>query len=170
VKDGLTFAANSKEYRQVFILSTGLEEISIDTLIQSDQLNSFSDLSAFILAELSEKPQQVINLYLTKIARSWFGTDSGRFELPILLIQIPYFLLFVYALKTAWDRRGVYRQFAFSVVLFVIYFWGMTVMVLSILRYMIPAIGLLFLLIPSLMESRPVKSLSSRLTSRVSWV
>jgi len=51
-----------------------------------------------------------------------------------------------------WYKGSKYREWLFLTLLVVIYFWGMTVMVLSILRYMVPAIGLLFPSIASLLD------------------
>ncbi|HYJ86499.1 MAG TPA: hypothetical protein VEW46_10610, partial [Pyrinomonadaceae bacterium] len=63
------------------------------------------------------------------------------------LVQLAYLLLIVWSLRLVWNQGGIYRVFAIGALLTVLYFWTMTFLVLSILRYMAPATGLLFVLV-----------------------
>ena len=98
-------------------------------------------------------------------ARSWYGTDSGRMEGIILTVQLLYSIPVLLATWALWRGPDPQRN---SLLLLVwgpvFYFWIMTILVLSILRYMTPTAGLLALLIPRLMhmKSRQVSLLRSR--------
>src|SRR5439155_1556026 len=48
-------------------------------------------------------------------------------------------------------RGGRSRQLAVSVAVTVVYFWAMVTLVVPLLRYMVPAAGLLFVLLPVLL-------------------
>jgi hypothetical protein len=88
-----------------------------------------------------------MKLLLLKLARSWYGTDSQRFEKPTLFIQLAYLALVAWGIWSAWKPGGLDRVFLIGALLIVGYFWGMTFMALSILRYMVPVIALLFVLV-----------------------
>jgi 4-amino-4-deoxy-L-arabinose transferase-like glycosyltransferase len=147
MRDGLTFAVNTKGYREDISVSPDVAQVMKDILAQADQIASLGQLSSVMTSEFQSHPASVAKLSLLKIARSWYGTDSGRKEWPILLIQLVYLSLFIWSFCVAWKRGGVYRVFAMGSLLITVYFWAMTVLVLSILRYMVPAIGLLFVLV-----------------------
>jgi hypothetical protein len=80
-----------------------------------------------------------------KAARSWYGTDAMTHELPIAAIQIIYLLFIVLGVRIAWRRFPKNRLIVCALLGVALYFWGMTVLVLSILRYMVPAMGLLLI-------------------------
>jgi hypothetical protein len=112
------------------------------------------DLVLFMLEELRMQPLTVAKLFSIKIARSWYGTECQRFETPIMLIQTAYLVLILWGSRAAW-RRGVdTKQLTVGIWLITLYFWGMTALVLSILRYIVPAMGLLFVLIPGSFSNR----------------
>lgn len=52
----------------------------------------------------------------------------------------------------AWRAGGKSRELIFGLGLTLLYFWGMTVLTLSILRYLTPIIGLSFVLLPGLLR------------------
>lgn len=150
IQDGLTFAVNPGAQRQPTQVSAGVAAVMQRVQARSGQLTSLGAVAAVMWAELRTHPIAVGELVALKAARSWYGTDSGRQETAIPLIQAVYLLIFLAASYAAWTRGGPARQLTVGVWLLVLYFWGMTVLALSILRYMVPAIGLLFLLTPAL--------------------
>lgn len=153
IVDGLTFALalvpnSDKSYREVPVphdVAAMMQDISGS----SAEMNSFEDVISVIIGKLGTQPLTVTKLFALKIARSWYGTDSGRFETAIMLIQSFYLIMVLWATGAAWRQGGLAKQLAISIWLIVFYFWGMTILVLSILRYMVPAIGLLFVLLPA---------------------
>ena len=56
-----------------------------------------------------------------------------------------------------WKKEALSHEMA-SIIIFVTAYWGgMTVTVLSIVRYMIPVMGLLFIAIPGALRNRGVR-------------
>jgi len=45
-------------------------------------------------------------------------------------------------------HEGTIKRIGLLTLILILYFWGMTTLVLSILRYMLPALALLFILAP----------------------
>jgi 4-amino-4-deoxy-L-arabinose transferase-like glycosyltransferase len=155
MEDGLTFAVTPLPWREPVKVPAGVAAVMRDVKANASHLRSMSDFGLALVAELRTRPVAVAELVALKAARSWYGTNSARHERAILLIQAGYFLVVVCAAYTAWKRGGIPRQLTVGVGVLVLYFWGMTVLVLSILRYMVPAVGLTFLLVPALLPNRP---------------
>lgn len=151
IRDGLTFAvARKNRYNRVKVprdVAAFMDE-AYHAYNYKGELNSLREAGSFIAAKLRSRPLTMMKLYAIKALRSWYGTESHRFETRILLLQIPYIIMILLGSITAWKRGGVFRQLTIVIWLIVLYFWGMTILALSILRYMVPALGLLFILIP----------------------
>jgi len=148
IRDGLTFAINTKSYRQPVQVSEDILDLMQTFLDQDGEPKSLGDIRAALIEALRTRPLVVTELFVIKGARSWYGTDSGRLETPTILVQVIYLTLALLGGIAAWKRGGMARRWAIGVGLVVLYFWGMTVLVISILRYMTPVMGLLFALIP----------------------
>ncbi len=148
IRDGLTFAATGGS-RPVGGFSEDVMSLMRDMSNRGDEMQSLGGVIAVIKDEFQSRPLAVAKLLVIKVMRSWYGTDSRRYEVVTMLIQVPYFLLILWGTMTAWKRGGVSRQLSVGIWAIVLYFWGMTVLVVPILRYMTPVMGLLFLLIPA---------------------
>jgi len=105
-------------------------------------------VAALVLMELRERPFGTIELFLVKMARSFYATDSRRYETAILCFQIPYLILITTSIVRAW-RRAPWGAAPVIVIALGAYSFLMTVTALSIVRYMVPAMGLLFTLVPA---------------------
>lgn len=84
-------------------------------------------------------PAAFIKLLLIKIGRCWYGTDEMWHEGKILVIQIFYLALSLLG-ALSWfrsDRPGGWLMSVLAVIL--LYHWAAATVVLSILRYMMPA-------------------------------
>lgn len=57
----------------------------------------------------------MVKLFIIKAGRSWYATDSGRYETPIMVIQIFYLALALGGGLLAWKQTGRVRQFAISI-------------------------------------------------------
>ena len=159
IHDGLTFAVASKGYRQEIKVPEDVAALMQDMLVHADKMRSLGEIVSVLTEKLWAQPLTVVKLFTLKAARSWYGIDSGRFEIPIMLIQTAYFVLILWGSGAAWRRGSIPKQLAISIWFLVLYFWATTILALSILRYMVPAIGLLFVLIPGSFSNR-VSSLS----------
>lgn len=153
--DSLTFAVASKGYRQGVKVPEDVEELMLRMTKHKRELRSWSGVIPIIVEELRIRPLAVAKLFGIKAIRSWYGTDTNRFEQQILLIQIPYLVLILSGSRAAWRQGGVPKSLTIAVWLITFYFWSMTILALSILRYMVPALGLLFATIPAVFVKRP---------------
>ena len=106
-------------------------------------------LVSILTEKLRTAPLTVAKRFSLKAARSQHGTNSGWFEKTIMPIQAVYLMLILWASRAAWRHGGRAVELTMCAWLVTAYCWAMTVMVLSMLRYMVPVMGLLFVLIPA---------------------
>ncbi|MBN1120864.1 MAG: glycosyltransferase family 39 protein [Anaerolineae bacterium] len=149
IRDGLTFAAADKDRADVAVPPDVLI-LQQSILDQYADLHSFGDVIHTMWGHLKTEPLAVIELFVIKAARSWYGTDSQQYDRWILLVQIPYLIAIGWGLIATLRHNQPARWLGSIILLIGLYFWEMTILVLSILRYMIPAIGLLFILVPAI--------------------
>ena len=147
IYDGLMFGVETKGYRQEISVSSDVVQVMNDIRVHEHETSTVGNIPPIVFREFQSHPTAVTKLLLLKLARSWYGTDSQRWEGPILFIQLIYLALVAWGGWSAWKRGGLQRKFVIGALLLTLYFWGMTFMVLSILRYMVPVVGLLFVLI-----------------------
>ena len=101
-----------------------------------------ADAAQFMVEEASLLT--VAKTLWVKATRSWYATESLRYEKALAALQAPYLIAVFFGLIGLF-RAGPGARSAFWIVLAVsLYFWAMTILVLSILRYMVPAMALLF--------------------------
>jgi hypothetical protein len=147
ILDGLTYAVTHKEYR-IGGAPEDVEALMQNILAREAEMASLHGVVSVMIEEFRMRPMSVAKLLLLKAVRSWYGTNSMRFETPIIFIQIIYLVLILWSSRAAWKQGNIKRELIVSVYLVILYFWAMTILALSILRYMAPVIGLLFVLIP----------------------
>ena len=147
IHKGLTYAVDLDGYR----LTSKIPEdvFALMQEIYTSRSESVEDIFSLLIQQLKERPQAVTKLFIMKAARSWYGTDSGRYETAIMLLQIIYLVFALWGSVVSWRQGGIARNLAVVIWVMVFYFWGMTILVLSILRYMVPAMGLLMLMVPA---------------------
>jgi 4-amino-4-deoxy-L-arabinose transferase-like glycosyltransferase len=150
MRDGLTFAVNKKGFRQGIAVAPDVKELMQEIQQQYDTLTSFGAVVAALQEQWQKRPIAVVKLYALKLARSWYGTDSQRWEKPILWIQLLYVSVLLWSSVVAWKQSGWARQLTIGVWLIVFYFWGMNLISLPLLRYTVPMAGLAFVLVPAL--------------------
>jgi F0F1-type ATP synthase membrane subunit c/vacuolar-type H+-ATPase subunit K len=148
--DGLTFAISKTHYRNQVLLPNNIIHLMRSIQMESAALHSTGDVFRLILADFWKNPLAMSFLFLIKAGRSWYATDSGQLESLILLLQVPYLLLSTLAFYCCLKMGGKLAQHAKVVGSLVLYFWVMTILALSIFRYMMPVMGLLFTLWPSI--------------------
>jgi hypothetical protein len=165
IRDGLTFAVNSKDYRQGVKVPEDVRALMLRIHAKRDSLRSPRSLLMEVAEEFRVRPLTVLQLFVIKAGRSWYGTDSQRYENAILLIQIPYLIWLLWATRVSWVQGGRSRQVVVGVWLIILYFWGMTILVLPILRYLVPAMGVAFVLLPATLKMHS-KRISSPVPTR----
>ena len=145
--DGLALDTRPDLPGQVLPIPAEVRTLLQDILERSDELDSPAAIGGHLLSELSSKPGAVMKLLILKAARAMYATDSQRHERPVALFQIPYCLLALFGASLAWKAGTHGRRFLGLLVPLVVYSWGMTIVVLSIVRYMLPVLGLLAILV-----------------------
>ncbi len=148
IYDGFTFLAVPKDYRR----EVDIPEDVADLMWAIHERRQETTTTAGVLAVVSEEgrraPVAFIKLMLMKLARSWYGIDSRTMEMPTLALQVVYLILSVWGGVYAWKQGGTLRRMTAGNWLIVIYFWAMTFIVIPLLRYMTPVMGLLMLSLP----------------------
>jgi len=148
IRDGLTFATTRKSFRSGVAVPADVEAVIHNLESRYEELRSLGDIGAALTREAATRPLGVAKLLGLKVLRTWYGTDSHRNEAQIAGLQALYFLPVALGALIAWRRGSAPRLLVVLVVAFTLYFWAMTVLVLSIVRYMVPVLGLLFLFVP----------------------
>lgn len=156
--DGLTFAVWNPDpaaQRKGVAVPADVKNLMAELIEKySYQVLSQTITSKEIFTIMSEKlkkqPVTVIKLMAIKTVRSWYGTNTNRFEIPLLLIQAMYAMFLVWAVILLWRKRPDYRFILIAGGVITGYFWGMTVCVLSIVRYMMPVLGMLVIFFPAI--------------------
>jgi 4-amino-4-deoxy-L-arabinose transferase-like glycosyltransferase len=148
VRDGLTFAQRTRG------LPPRVAALAKDLHRAYPEMPDASGVARVLAEKLAERPVDVLQFLALKAARSWYGTESRRNELRTLLLQLPYLVLGAVSLALSRRRHPEARRLALTITLLIAYFWIMTIAALSIARYMVPAMGLLFAAAPALLLLR----------------
>jgi hypothetical protein len=166
---GLTYAVDHRGYRLHDNVPQDIATLMRRFVSREDEMGSFSSIANVLLEETLAQPWTATKLVFLKVIRSWYGTDSGNLERIILLVQLPYLLVLIWCGFKAWNTQGISRDLSMTICLMVFYFWWMSIMVVSTLRYMVPAMGLLFLLLPAGLQAWQVisaKTLATQFAAR----
>jgi 4-amino-4-deoxy-L-arabinose transferase-like glycosyltransferase len=159
IREGLTYAVDLDGYRVTSKIPEDVLALMQD--VNSRSTASFGEILSVLIQQIEERPQALAKLLTMKAARSWYGTDSGRYESGIMLLQSLFLLSVLWCSVVCWRQGGVAKNLAIVVWALVFYFWAMTILVFSIVRYMVPALGLLTVMIPAFF-SRAVDSKERR--------
>jgi 4-amino-4-deoxy-L-arabinose transferase-like glycosyltransferase len=106
-------------------------------------LERVSQLGVLLFAARHARAGPLAELMVLKAARAWYATNSQRLENRIVLVQAPYILLFVFGAVVSWRAGGGPRRIATLAAGLILYFWAMSMLAATLLRYLVPAISLL---------------------------
>lgn len=151
MRDGLTFGVESKGYRAGLNLPPDVLALMKSAQARKMELTTPGTIFEFLRAQMQEHPRAVVELLLIKLARSLYGTDSQRYEILFLAFQIPYLLLVAFGAYYAARRNPNRSRLLVSLIVLTFYFWGMTLLVLPIVRYMTPVLALGCLMLPGVL-------------------
>jgi len=143
VVDGLTFALKEGGAGRTLTFSPEVRGLMQDVKDQSGELQSVAAIGGFLAGKFVHDPSPVASLILLKARRAWYANDTQSHEGWVALLQAPYLLFAAVGGTIAAGLGSGQRRFTLIVLLVTFYFWIMTTMVLSILRYMVPAMALL---------------------------
>ncbi len=143
--DGLTFATKTGKGGDHAWAPANVQALAQRVRENQHSLHTAGEVIRFMLSQVRNNHTAVIEMGILKTARSWYGTNAMWHERPVAVIQSIYLLLIVPGIFLAWRRFPTKRFFCLMLLTIMLYFWSMTVVVLSILRYMVPAIGLVLM-------------------------
>lgn len=141
LRDGLSF--NHKAFREKLDLPDGVQRISDAAWAEYEQLDSVGAYARFVMRRAGEDPWGVVQTFLYKTGRAWYGTDAQRsgaerFNLVVSLCFLLAVAIGVWRLARAGWPDGATALLAVAAL-----FWGMATVALSIARYTTPAVALL---------------------------
>ena len=145
VRDGLTYGVLTKGYRKEGLVSGDVAAV-MQHIAKESSDDSLREIAAAAMQQTFAHPVVMAKLIASKVARSWYGTDSGRLESPVLFLQLGYLAVIGWSTQRLWRAGLNQRAFVLATGLVTFYFWGMTILVLSTFRYMLPVMPLLFIL------------------------
>lgn len=140
--EGLSFAVDSPEEARDLPMPGGLRDFVIEAHEREGELLREGSAPAFLGTTARERPLVFLQLVGVKAARAWYGTESFRYEGLLLVTQVVWLAL---AGAGAWRRRDddAVRWFVALVVALNLAAWGAAIVGLSIVRYLVPTLGLL---------------------------
>ncbi|MCK5924236.1 MAG: hypothetical protein KAG66_25095, partial [Methylococcales bacterium] len=153
IRDGLTYLVMEKDYREGVDLSPDVEALVQNIFARRSEMLSMGGVVEVALDEARQAPIPFAKLIGVKLARSWYATDSNRFEGATFWLQLLYLALIGWGSWVAWRRKRPFRPLILTLWLITLYFWFMTVLVVPLLRYMLPVMGLLFVFVPGVILS-----------------
>lgn len=143
IVDGLTFALKSGAGGDK--VDVPADVLALMERANDSNLNSVSKIAKFLWGETIHNTGGFLKLICLKLIRSWYATSQKWWEGKILLVQflylIPSFFGFVYIWKKCREKK---REILLLLAI-ILYSWFMTVVALSIMRYMIPAMALIII-------------------------
>ena len=145
IRDGLTFAVKPGGGGDRAPVPKDVMALMERIAANKSNLNTTASIFDYLVREWENKPAPILKLVALKLCRSWYGTDEMWYEKYILAIQVLYLILGIIGIILGIRIYGDRLQYIVFLLATVFYFWGMTVLVLSILRYMIPAMGFIII-------------------------
>jgi hypothetical protein len=142
---GLTMGVSGRAYRHGFAMTTGARQVMLDIQRQRAGLNTYGDIGAAMRTEWRLHPRGVCELFLLKLVRSWYATDSETHEGPIALLQLAYIVPGLACACIVWRRFPERRSFLLFAAAMVCYAWGVNVLTSTLVRYSVTNMGFLFL-------------------------
>lgn len=143
IVDGLTFALLPGTAGDKVAVSPDI--LSLMERIVATDLKTSLEIAGFLGKELVLQPTAVLKLLGLKMTRAWYATSQKWWEGRLLLVQLFYLVLgFVGLIFSFKFFRAKIREITLFLVL-ILYFWGMAILGLSILRYIVPAMALVMI-------------------------
>jgi hypothetical protein len=152
VLDGLTYFQESAG-RGSLKVPADVSQFTQELVKECDagRVDSLGSLMSWMVDQLRERPWTVLKLYAIKAFRCWFGTDSHYHETQSMSLAVLFLIGLFLSSYRAISLGGGPRALTFLVLSMAFYNWMMSILVLSILRYMVPVEALLLTLAPALL-------------------
>jgi hypothetical protein len=153
IVDGLTFAApNSAEFNSRAWVPADVKSLMIGLTPLSGL--DFPEFMRAAAGMAKEQPFAIIKLIGIKAARSWYGTSTGRNEKMLMIIQGFFLMLLLCSFSRIHRKYPEFRYLVFAGAVFFCYFWSMSIIVLPLVRYMVPVLGLMVVYFPAILKEQ----------------
>lgn len=140
--EGLSFAVDSPAEADDLPMPGGLRDFVVETQAREGELLREGTATAYLRGAMRDRPVVVGELVAYKAARSWYGTETFRFEGALLVTQIIWVTATVVGAVAARRRSAGARWYVWLVLALTGCAWIATIGALSIVRYMVPTLGL----------------------------
>ncbi len=149
IVDGVMF--NNSSSKEPMRLPEDVDALALR--LSTSDVESKGAFFGLVFQELKQDPVPVVKLYAIKAARSWYGAFAQQpsKEVAKLAISLFYLLLTVIGIFRMDLSDYKSRVYVLTFVLLTLYFWAMTILVVSMVRYMIPVFGLMSVFIPAIL-------------------
>jgi hypothetical protein len=144
--DGPTYASNSEAGRVPIPSTAASRRVQGWFLDHRKEFSKGRPLVSGIADRLFEDPYGCLSLLAEKAGWAWFATDEGARNRHVLALQIPIVGVLIASSMAAARASSAAGRFAVAAWLILLYTYGMTIVVLSITRYMVPGMAPLFAL------------------------
>ena len=140
--EGLSFAVDSPAEADDLPMPGGLRDFVVETHEREGELLREGTSAAYVREALRERPVVVGELVAYKAARSWYGTESFRFEGLLLVTQLLWVTATAVGAVAARRRNAGARWYVWLVLALSACAWVAAIGALSIVRYLVPTLGL----------------------------
>lgn len=143
VKNGLSLSVDDPNEADRVLMPGAVRDVVLDARAVQPDAEDPEPLGSFLVEQARERPIAVLGLLSLKGARAWYATESFRFELPIAVTQLAFLGTVVAGAHLAGTHGPAARWYLRLTVGITLATWLATVAVLSIVRYLVPVLGLL---------------------------
>lgn len=143
VIDGLSLAVTSPQEAEDLPMTGDMRTLVVDAWEREDELGREGTLGDYLRQVAREHPAALAELVVYKAARSWYGTETFRYEGLILALQAVLLALVAVGGVCAHRRDGPARGYLVLAAALTVASWISAIAALSIVRYLVPALGLL---------------------------
>lgn len=140
---GLTMMLSEPEEKGKVILPPDV--INLITELKERNMESFTNIFHSFLEKLVNKPVVFLKLISIKMTRAWYATSETWWEKEISLVQLFYLIPGIIGLLFSFKKFKEKIPYLLLLLIIIIYFWLATIVAFSILRYMIPVMGILMI-------------------------
>ncbi len=169
IEEGLIFGLRSKAYKTEINLASEVREFmeEVYAIIYRPQEDigslkigspsnvhnspSTQQLIQTVYERFVDDPILALRFVGLKLSRSWYGTDSHRNE-DISRVLISGYLVLTICGFWSVIKKSHTRRLGLFVLIITLYFWLFAFLFTPLVRYMIPALGLHFLIIPAIIN------------------
>ncbi|MGH9662989.1 MAG: hypothetical protein ACRD9L_01020, partial [Bryobacteraceae bacterium] len=144
--EGMNFALQPHGSGVPLRISPNIRKLMSEADAHHERISTIGGVVRFLLEKARHDPSTVLQFLLFKARRAWYGTQAQWLENWTAAIQMVYLSAILAGAALALRRRGPPRHYALLAILCSGYIWAMSLVVVPLLRYMMPAMSLLLVL------------------------